>query len=200
MAPERFGLTRCSIVKRAVTRRRLQWSLNAMLLPFFVLAILTGFFGTPAGNRNFGIVVVWIVRWALLMLIFVPFAGRLWRAVCPIPASGEWHHRRAFIGTRLGHRLYTLGLNWPRRLNNIRVVRLRISATDVVHRFEVPAFGIKVNEILPGHVQEVEFTASKAGRFRFACTRWCSTDHWRMRGVIEVVDPQDTAAVPATQN
>lgn len=80
------------------------------------------------------------------------------------------------------------------RVNVGERVSLRISAPDVVHGFAVPALGIQVDEILPGHVQEVGFIASRAGRFPFACTRWCSVDHWRMRGVIEVVDPDDPDA------
>src|SRR5512136_2000317 len=79
------------------------------------------------------------------------------------------------------------------RVNVGERVRLRISATDVVHGFEIPALGVKVDEILPGHVEEVEFTASQVGRFPFACTRWCSVDHWRMRGVIEVIDPANSS-------
>ena len=75
------------------------------------------------------------------------------------------------------------------RVNIGERVRLRIAAPDVVHGFEIPALGIKVDEILPGHVEEVEFVATRAGRYPFACTRWCSVDHWRMRGVIEVIDP-----------
>ncbi len=70
-------------------------------------------------------------------------------------------------------------------------VRLRIAASDVVHGFNIPALGIQVDEILPGHVEQVEFVATRAGRYPFACTRWCSVDHWRMRGVIEVIDPGD---------
>ncbi len=73
-------------------------------------------------------------------------------------------------------------------------VRLRIAAPDVVHGFEIPALGIAVDEILPGHVAQVEFVATHAGRFPFACTRWCSADHWRMRGIIEVVDPANPLA------
>src|SRR5512141_1990596 len=105
MTASRFELTGNRILKKILTSRWLQWSLATVLLPFFVLAILTGFTGTAAGNRNFGIVFVWIVWWALLMLVFVPFAGRLWCAVCPIPAPGEWLQRRAFIGTGVGRKL-----------------------------------------------------------------------------------------------
>ncbi len=82
------------------------------------------------------------------------------------------------------------------RVNVGERVRLRVSSTDVVHGFEIPALYIKVDEILPGHVEEVEFTATRAGRFPFACTRWCSVDHWRMRGVIEVIDPSNPSAAP----
>ncbi len=115
----RFELTRIPLVKRILKSRWLQWSSIALTLPFFILAILTGFFGTPSGSRNFGIVFVWIVWWALLILLLVPFAGRLWCAMCPIPAPGEWLQRRALVEPRAGSRLYTLGWKWPRRLNNI---------------------------------------------------------------------------------
>lgn len=84
------------------------------------------------------------------------------------------------------------------RLNVGERVRLRISSPDVVHGFQVPALGIRVDEILPGHVEEIEFTATRAGRFPFACTRWCSVDHWRMRGVIQVIDPANPNPPPST--
>ena len=65
-------------------------------------------------------------------------------------------------------------------------VRLRISSPDVVHGLTIPGLGVNVNEIYPGKVVEVDVTPDKPGRYAFACTRWCSVDHWRMRGVIEV--------------
>jgi polyferredoxin len=114
-----YELSRIGWVNRLLRSRWLQWSLNALMLPFFVLAIMTGLLGTPAGNRNFGIVFVWIVWWGLLILILVPLGGRAWCAICPIPAPGEWLQRRAFLGPRPGGRLFTLGRKWPRRLNNI---------------------------------------------------------------------------------
>jgi mono/diheme cytochrome c family protein len=84
------------------------------------------------------------------------------------------------------------------RVNLGERVRLQISAPDVVHGFEIPALGIQVDEILPGHVAEVEFVASRVGKFPFACTRWCSVDHWRMRGTIEVIDPKNPNPTPQT--
>lgn len=82
------------------------------------------------------------------------------------------------------------------RVNTGERVRLRISAPDVVHGFEIPGLNVRVDEILPGHVQEVEFVAPQPGRYPFACTRWCSADHWRMRGAIWVTDATQ-AAPPA---
>ncbi|MBI5649309.1 MAG: c-type cytochrome [Chloroflexi bacterium] len=84
------------------------------------------------------------------------------------------------------------------RVNIGERVRLRIAAPDVVHGFEIPALGITIDEILPGHTEEIEFVATRAGRFPFACTRWCSADHWRMRGVIEVIDPANPNPPRAT--
>jgi mono/diheme cytochrome c family protein len=84
------------------------------------------------------------------------------------------------------------------RVNLGERVRLRIAAPDVIHGFAIPALGIEVGEILPGHVEEVVFVATRAGRFPFTCTRWCSADHWRMRGVIHVIDPASpNASLPS---
>jgi polyferredoxin len=115
----RYAISDLPLVKRILRSRWPQWSLVALMLFFFVLAIIAGLAGTPAGNRNFGIVFVWIVWWALLILLLVPFAGRTWCGVCPIPAPGEWLQRRALVQPLPGGKLYTLGKKWPRRFRNI---------------------------------------------------------------------------------
>jgi hypothetical protein len=105
-------------VRWVLRQRAFQWVLTTITLFFFLLAILTGLFGTPTGNRNFSIIFVWIVWWALVIIVLVPLAGRFWCTMCPIPVPGEWAQRRAFIGRRPG-KLFGLGRKWPRRLRNI---------------------------------------------------------------------------------
>ena len=117
--PQRLELTRWPLLRRALGSRWLQWGLITATLPFFVLALLAGLAGTPAGNRNFAVVFVWIVWWALLVLLLVPLGGRLWCAACPLPAPGEWLQRRALVQPRGGGRLYTFGRRWPARLRNL---------------------------------------------------------------------------------
>jgi hypothetical protein len=110
-------LTRNPIVKAALRNRWPQLIIRVIALAGFVFAILSGFVGTPVGNHNFGIVFVWIVWWALLMLILVPLAGRSWCAVCPIPMPGEWLQNGALLKPR--GKGFSLNRKWPRRFRSI---------------------------------------------------------------------------------
>ncbi len=144
--PRRSGvdLSRLPAVRRLLHSRWLQWGLVTATLPFFWLAVLAGLLGTPVGNRNFATVFVWIVWWALLMLVLVPLGGRLWCAACPLPAAGEWLQRRALVGPGHAGRLYTLGWRWPRRLSNMWPQNLAFLAVAL---FSVP---ILTNPALTG--------------------------------------------------
>ena len=114
----RFELTRVAWLKALLKSRAFQPALMLLTLFFFVVAILAGLFGTPVGSHNFGIIFVWIVWWALLIIVLVPFFGRLWCTVCPIPGPGEWLQRRGII-RRVPGRPRTLRWRWPRKLRNI---------------------------------------------------------------------------------
>jgi len=114
----RFELTRSLWLKALLKSRLFQPILMLLTLFFFVVAIIAGFFGTPAGSHNFSIIFVWIVWWALLIIVLVPFFGRLWCTICPIPSLGEWFQRRGII-RRIPGPLRSLHWRWPRRLRNI---------------------------------------------------------------------------------
>lgn len=117
-AGRRIELTRIPILKRLLRWRGFQPALMLITLFGFVLAVLTGLFGTPVGSRDFAIIFVWIVWWAVLKIVLVPLTGRLWCTMCPIPAPGEWLQRRGIIVKREGQ-LLSLGKKWPRKLDNV---------------------------------------------------------------------------------
>lgn len=76
-------------------------------------------------------------------------------------------------------------------------VRLRFSVPDVTHGIAIgPGLGLDLGHVDPGQVQEIDVTLDQPGRYVFYCNSWCSPNHWRMRGTIEVYDPGDPDALP----
>ncbi|MBT3188017.1 MAG: 4Fe-4S binding protein [Anaerolineae bacterium] len=120
-----MNLLHIPLIKALLKNRWPQFTIIVIALAGFILAILSGFFGTPVGSRNFGIIFVWIAWWAILMLVAVPFFGRGWCGICPIPAPGEWIQRGAMLGPRGQAKGATLskskglGRRWPKRFRNI---------------------------------------------------------------------------------
>lgn len=93
----RIELTRNPFLKSALKSRYPQLAVFMVMLVGYIFAILAGLVGTPVGSHNFSIVFVWIAWWAILILVAVPFFGRGWCAVCPIPLPGEWLQRGAVL-------------------------------------------------------------------------------------------------------
>lgn len=93
----RIELTHNPFLKSALKSRYPQLAIFVVMLIGYVFAILAGLLGTPVGSHNFSIVFVWIAWWAILILVAVPFFGRGWCAVCPIPLPGEWLQRGAVL-------------------------------------------------------------------------------------------------------
>jgi polyferredoxin len=93
----RSELTRSPLIKSTLKNRTPQLAVIVFMLAAFLFAILAGFIGTSVGSRNFSIVFVWIAWWAVLILVVVPFFGRGWCAVCPIPVVGDWLQRGAVL-------------------------------------------------------------------------------------------------------
>jgi hypothetical protein len=115
---EKIEITGNLSIKNALKNRYPQLAVFVVMLVGYIFAILAGLIGTPVGSRNFSIVFVWIAWWAILILIAVPFFGRGWCAVCPIPLPGEWLQRGAVLNPP-DKKPKWLNLRWPRFLRNI---------------------------------------------------------------------------------
>lgn len=110
-------LLRSPLVARVLRSRWPRLIISVSALAGMLLAIGAGLAGTPVGNRNFGIVAVWIGWWAVLILVAVPLAGRGWCSLCPLPLPGEWLQRGGVLSPAARRR--GLGLRWPRRLRSL---------------------------------------------------------------------------------
>jgi cytochrome c oxidase subunit 2 len=76
-------------------------------------------------------------------------------------------------------------------------VIVHLHSTDVEHGFSIKELG--VSTIIPegGAVVSVDFVASKAGTFEFACSSYCGKGHPDMTGVLVVQPAAGGTPVPA---
>lgn len=66
------------------------------------------------------------------------------------------------------------------------VVRLQITAADVIHSWAMPAFGVKLDAV-PGRLQETWFQAQEPGVYFGQCSELCGKDHSYMPITVKVV-------------
>ena len=63
--------------------------------------------------------------------------------------------------------------------------RVLVTATDVIHAFAMPSFGVKTDAV-PGRINEIWFKAEKEGLFYGQCSELCGQDHAFMPIAIRV--------------
>jgi cytochrome c oxidase subunit 2 len=74
-----------------------------------------------------------------------------------------------------------------------KVVRLQVTAADVIHSFTIPAFGIRIDAI-PGRLNETWFKAEREGIYYGQCSKLCGQDHAYMPIAVRVVSEENYAA------
>ncbi|WP_428029167.1 cytochrome c oxidase subunit II [Ancylobacter sp.] len=73
-----------------------------------------------------------------------------------------------------------------------KIVRIQVTAADVIHSFALPSFGVKI-DALPGRLNESWFQATKEGVFYGQCSELCGKDHAFMPIAIRVVSEEEFA-------
>src|SRR6202451_1751747 len=74
-----------------------------------------------------------------------------------------------------------------------KVVHVLVTGADVIHSFNVPSFGIRIDAI-PGRVNETWFKATTEGMFYGQCSELCGKDHSFMPIAVKVVSDAEFAA------
>lgn len=71
-----------------------------------------------------------------------------------------------------------------------RTVRLIVTASDVIHSWAMPSFGIKIDAI-PGRLNEGWFRATETGTYYGQCSELCGQGHAYMPIEVRVVSQED---------
>jgi cytochrome c oxidase subunit II len=74
-----------------------------------------------------------------------------------------------------------------------KIVRIIVTASDVIHSWAMPAFGVKIDAV-PGRLNEDWFKAEKVGTFYGQCSELCGKDHAFMPIMVQVVPEADFTA------
>jgi cytochrome c oxidase subunit 2 len=93
---------------------------------------------------------------------------------------------------------YRLAVDEPIVVPVGKTVRVLVTASDVIHAFALPAFGLKTDAI-PGRVNETWFRAEREGVFYGQCSELCGVDHAFMPIQINVVSEAEFAAWVASK-
>ena len=81
---------------------------------------------------------------------------------------------------------YLLEVDNPMVVPVGKKIRVVLTASDVIHAWWVPEFGVK-QDAIPGFIKEVWFRAEKPGIYRGQCAELCGKAHGFMPIVVEVV-------------
>lgn len=74
-----------------------------------------------------------------------------------------------------------------------KIVRVQVTGADVIHKFTVPSFGIKIDAI-PGRLNETWFKAEREGIYYGQCSFICGQNHAYMPIAFRVVSQERYAA------
>ncbi len=89
---EALDLLQVSWLRRLLTSRALQPTLQIPLLVLMAVVVLLGFHDVQDGGVNLATKLTWTIWWAGIIFTFV-LAGRVWCLACPFGALNEWTAR-----------------------------------------------------------------------------------------------------------
>jgi cytochrome c oxidase subunit 2 len=173
-------------------------------------------------SHNTPIEILWTVVPVLILMCIAIFSFRLLfeehdmpRPYMTVKVTGRqwnWDYEypdqkvSAYTSTPLSedeakakHLPYLLETNLPMVAPVNQVVRVDVTAEDVIHSFSVPAFGIKIDAI-PGRLNQTWFKADRTGTFYGQCSQLCGSNHSYMPIEVKVVtQPEFDAWVASKQ-
>jgi cytochrome c oxidase subunit II len=177
---------------------------------------------TPARfSHNTPIEVAWTVIPVLILMFIAIFSFRLLFEEHDMPkpdltvkvTGRQWNWDYEFPDQKIAaytsmpmsetdaannHVPYLLASTAPMIVPVNKVVRVQVTAEDVIHSFSVPAFGVKIDAI-PGRLNQTWFKADRLGVFYGQCSQLCGINHAYMPIEVKVVSQPEFDAWVASK-
>jgi cytochrome c oxidase subunit 2 len=165
---------------------------------------------TPARwSHNTPVEVAWTVLPVLILMFVAIFSFRLLYEEHDMPkpymtvkvVGRQWNWDYEYPDQKIAAYTSTLMTEADAKTNNVpyqlasnaplvapvnQVVRVQVTAEDVIHSFSVPAFGVKIDAI-PGRLNQTWFKANRTGTFYGQCSQLCGINHSFMPIEVKVV-------------
>ena len=162
-------------------------------------------------THNVAVEVLWtLIPCLILIVIAVPSFKILYKqdsipkAELTIKAIGyQWYWGYEYPDENIIFESYMvedkdLKANQPRLLavdNEVvvpvnKVIKVLITANDVLHAWALPSFGVK-RDAVPGRINETWFKAEKVGTYYGQCSELCGIKHAFMPIAVKVVSQED---------
>ena len=116
--------------------------------------------------------------------------GNQWNWTYDYPDNGDINFTAILDKDKQPH---LLGTDNPVVLPIDTVIRIQVTASDVIHSFAVPAFGIKTDAV-PGRLNETWVEIKKPGTYYGQCSELCGKDHGFMPIEVKAVPKEEFAA------
>lgn len=177
---------------------------------------------TPARfSHNTPVEVAWTVMPVLILMFIAIFSFRLLYEEHDMPkpymtvkvTGRQWNWDYEYPDQKIGaytstvmtesdaaakHVPYELATNAPMVAPVGKVVRVQVTAEDVIHSWSMPAFGVKIDAV-PGRLNQTWFKSEKIGTFYGQCSQLCGINHSFMPIEIKVVSQPDFDAWVASK-
>jgi len=122
----------------------------------------------------------------------VKVTGKQWFWTYAYPDSGNFQFDSVMIADKdlKPGQLRLLAVNNEMVVPVNEVVHVLVTGADVIHSFNVPAFGIRIDAI-PGRINDTWFKATAEGTYYGECSELCGENHSFMPIAVHVVSQAD---------
>jgi cytochrome c oxidase subunit II len=125
--------------------------------------------------------------------VVVQVIGRQWYWTYVFPREGGFQYDSNMLSdakAKAAGEPRLLGVDNPLYVPVNKVVEIDTTASDVIHSWAVPAFGVKMDAI-PGHLNRTWFKATKLGTYYGQCSELCGAGHAFMPIEVKVVTQKE---------